>query len=82
MSTGTAIKWTETTWNAATGCDRISPGCDHCHALTLAKRLRQWVRQTTSATVIRGPAAPGSGSQCTRTPCSSRYGGVGRARCS
>src|SRR6266516_5357168 len=28
------------TWNPTTGCDRISPGCDHCYALTLAKRLK------------------------------------------
>jgi hypothetical protein len=35
----TSIEWTETTWNPTTGCDRISPGCDHCYALTLAQRL-------------------------------------------
>jgi protein gp37 len=35
-----AIEWTEVTWNPSTGCDRTSPGCDHCYALTLAKRLR------------------------------------------
>ena len=40
MSTATSIEWTETTWNPTTGCDRISPGCDHCYALTLAKRLK------------------------------------------
>jgi protein gp37 len=40
MSTRTAIEWTETTWNPTTGCDRVSPGCDHCYALTLAKRLK------------------------------------------
>lgn len=34
------IEWTEATWNPATGCDRISRGCDHCYALTLAKRLK------------------------------------------
>jgi protein gp37 len=39
MSAGTSIEWTEVTWNPATGCDRISPGCDNCYALTLAKRL-------------------------------------------
>lgn len=38
MSTG--IEWTEETWNPTTGCDRISAGCDHCYALTLAKRLK------------------------------------------
>lgn len=36
----TTIEWTEVTWNPTTGCDRTSPGCDHCYALTLAKRLK------------------------------------------
>lgn len=35
-----AIEWTQMTWNPTTGCDRTSPGCDHCYALTLAKRLK------------------------------------------
>lgn len=35
-----AIEWTEITWNPTTGCDRTSPGCDNCYALTLAKRLK------------------------------------------
>jgi Protein of unknown function (DUF5131) len=39
MSSATTIEWTEVTWNPTTGCDRISPGCDHCYALTLARRL-------------------------------------------
>lgn len=34
------IEWTEVTWNPTTGCDRTSPGCDHCYALTLSKRLK------------------------------------------
>ena len=40
MSNGTGIEWTEATWNPTTGCDRVSPGCDNCYALTLAKRLK------------------------------------------
>ncbi len=40
MSTGTAIEWTGVTWNPVTGCDTISPGCDHCYARTLARRLK------------------------------------------
>jgi protein gp37 len=36
----TNIEWTEQTWNPTTGCDRISPGCDNCYALTMAKRLK------------------------------------------
>jgi protein gp37 len=40
MPMSTAIEWTEDTWNPVTGCDRVSPGCDHCYALTLAGRLK------------------------------------------
>ena len=40
MADGSAIEWTEATWNPTTGCDRISAGCDHCYALTLSKRLK------------------------------------------
>lgn len=38
MSTG--IEWTEVTWNPVTGCDTMSPGCDHRHARALARRLK------------------------------------------
>ncbi|MFC8847711.1 MULTISPECIES: DUF5131 family protein [unclassified Micromonospora] len=40
MADKSSIEWTEATWNPTTGCDRISRGCDHCYALTLAKRLK------------------------------------------
>lgn len=40
MADGSAIEWTEATWNPTTGCDKISAGCDHCYALALAKRLK------------------------------------------
>lgn len=40
MSEKSSIEWTEATWNPVTGCDRISPGCEHCYALTLSKRLK------------------------------------------
>jgi protein gp37 len=40
MADGSAIEWTEATWNPTTGCDRVSSGCDNCYALTLAKRLK------------------------------------------
>lgn len=40
MADKSAIEWTEATWNPTTGCDRVSAGCDHCYALTLAKRLK------------------------------------------
>ncbi|PKQ16729.1 MAG: hypothetical protein CVT67_02865 [Actinobacteria bacterium HGW-Actinobacteria-7] len=34
------IKWTESTWNPATGCTKYSAGCKNCYAERLAKRLR------------------------------------------
>jgi protein gp37 len=40
MADGSAIEWTEATWNPVTGCDEVSPGCDHCYARTLAHRLQ------------------------------------------
>jgi protein gp37 len=40
MGDRSAIEWTGATWNPVTGCDRVSKGCDHCYALTLAARLK------------------------------------------
>lgn len=40
MATSSRIEWTEQTWNPTTGCTRISPGCKHCYAETMAKRLQ------------------------------------------
>ena len=38
MSATTGIEWTNHTFNIAWGCIRVSPGCEHCYAETLAKR--------------------------------------------
>ena len=40
MATSSSIEWTESTWNPVTGCTKISPGCAHCYAERMAKRLR------------------------------------------
>lgn len=34
------IEWTEQTWNPVTGCTKVSPGCKHCYAETMAYRLQ------------------------------------------
>ena len=34
------IEWTELTWNPVTGCNKISPGCKHCYAEVMSKRLK------------------------------------------
>jgi protein gp37 len=40
MATKSQIEWTEQTWNPTTGCTKVSPGCKHCYAETMAVRLK------------------------------------------
>jgi protein gp37 len=40
MSLNSSIEWTDATWNPVRGCTKISPGCKHCYAETLAERFR------------------------------------------
>jgi protein gp37 len=40
MATNSTIEWTEATWNPVTGCTKISPGCQHCYAERMARRLQ------------------------------------------
>jgi protein gp37 len=37
MSDNTKIEWSGRTWNPILGCDRLSPGCDRCYAITQAR---------------------------------------------
>ena len=39
MGMNSQIEWTESTWNPVTGCTKISPGCAHCYAERMARRL-------------------------------------------
>lgn len=40
MVTKSKIEWTDMTWNPVTGCSKVSPGCKHCYAERMAKRLK------------------------------------------
>jgi len=40
MAIGSDIEWTESTWNPVTGCTKVSPGCAHCYAERMARRLQ------------------------------------------
>ncbi len=40
MTSQSGIEWTESTWNPVTGCDKVSAGCKHCYAETMARRLK------------------------------------------
>jgi len=45
MGEVTSIGWTDHTWNPWWGCARVSPGCEHCYAETLAtvrRKLDVW----------------------------------------
>lgn len=39
----TKIEWADDVWNPVTGCERVSPGCDHCYAATWSRRqMGEW----------------------------------------
>ncbi len=40
-SAKTGIEWTDKTWNPATGCTKVSPGCLNCYAEAVTKRFSQ-----------------------------------------
>jgi protein gp37 len=40
MAMKSSIEWTESTWNPLSGCTKISPGCKHCYAERMARRLQ------------------------------------------
>ncbi len=46
MGTNSKIEWTDHTFNPWRGCQKVSPGCDHCYAERMAKRnppaLGEW----------------------------------------
>lgn len=45
MCARSTIEWTECTWNPVTGCTKISPGCRHCYAERMARRLQAMGQQ-------------------------------------
>ncbi|OFV89935.1 MAG: hypothetical protein A3G76_09375 [Acidobacteria bacterium RIFCSPLOWO2_12_FULL_65_11] len=40
MSDGSAIEWTDATWNPVRGCTKVSPGCKFCYAEAFSERFR------------------------------------------
>lgn len=61
MGDRSGIQWTAATWNPTTGCDRISPGCDNCYALTLAARLKGMGQRKYQADGDERTSGPGFG---------------------
>jgi protein gp37 len=61
----TAIEWATHVWNPVTGCDRVSPGCAHCYALTYAGRLKAMGQPKYQRDGGKA-SGPGFGVTCTR----------------
>lgn len=61
MAEESKIAWTHSTFNPWRGCQRVSPGCEHCYAETLSKRnhklLGQWGPPASGGTrVVAAPS--------------------------
>jgi len=41
MGDNSDIEWTDATWNPTVGCTKISPGCKHCYAEVMHRRLTE-----------------------------------------
>src|SRR5262245_13135370 len=63
MAENSKIEWTDHTFNPWIGCQKVSPGCDHCYAET-QNAFRKWnggtwgphaPRKRTSVGYWRGP---------------------------
>lgn len=50
----TSIEWTDRVWNPVTGCTKVSQGCKHCYAETVAARFwaTQYPRVATTTTLV------------------------------
>lgn len=66
MSGKTSIEWTRgddgspgSTWNPVTGCSKVSPGCEHCYAETIALRFgrstKPWTKPNAAENVQLHP---------------------------
>ena len=55
----TTIQWADYTFNPWVGCQRVSPGCEHCYAETYDKRVGGGVDTLDGVKKLRwGPKAP------------------------
>lgn len=49
-----SIEWTDSTWNPVVGCTWASPGCDHCYAVPMTRRLEAMGQEKYSGLVGKG----------------------------
>jgi protein gp37 len=55
MGARTEIAWTDHTFNPWWGCNKVSPGCDHCYAAAFANGRGGYTGKTDVRPVIWGP---------------------------
>lgn len=53
MSDNSRIGWTDATWNALYGCEKIAPGCANCYAVGVMRRLEGMHQAAASGLVKR-----------------------------
>lgn len=60
MGVKTGIEWTDATWNPMTGCTKLSAGCDHCYAYTVAqtKTRESYLRRDPVKNTVANRADP------------------------
>jgi protein gp37 len=50
MGIDSRIEWTDATWNPVVGCSKVSPGCDNCYAISMARRIEATGNEAYSGT--------------------------------
>lgn len=59
MSDVSKIQWCDATWNPTRGCSRVSPGCEHCYAETVAGGIAKKAYAGLTRPTSRGPVWTG-----------------------
>lgn len=54
----TNIEWATNTWNPILGCDKVSPGCAHCYAITQANRWKNHKTEYTGLVTLDSQGRP------------------------
>ncbi len=53
------ISWTQQTWNAVSGCSKVSDGCKFCYAAAMSKRYgwttKEWTLQNEDENIVMKP---------------------------
>lgn len=68
MSEQTLISWTDHTWNPWRGCEKITPGCDHCYMFIAQVRYGRDPSQVVRTQTWRQPIRWNAEAEAARKP--------------